>query len=358
MKKTIIYIIVGVVAIGLIAYVLTNNKKKNEAETAIVGQKNSSVSVNVATIQKESVSTDFIANGSFAPLQELSFSAENSGRVTKVLVKEGSVVRIGQTLAIIKGDKLSVDVQSAKANYQNALSDNQRFENAFKTGGVTKQQVDQAKLALSNAKAQLDQANISFGDATIKSTINGIVNKKYIEPGSVVASGTQLFDLVNVSKLKLKVNVSENQVASLKVGSVVKVKASVYPDKEFSGKITFVAPMADASLNFPLEIEISNNANNDLKAGMYGTAHFETNTAQKTPITIVPRNAFVGSVSNNQVFVVKDSVAKLTKIVSGRIFGEKVEVLDGLNEGDVVVTGGQINLVDGAKVDAKLQQKN
>ena len=348
--KKVLYIGIGLAVLGLIGFILTNNKKNNEAETAVVSQKNTSISVKADTIKKESVSTDFIANGSFAPLQELSFSAENSGRVMKVLVKEGSVVRIGQTLAIIKGDKLSVDVQSAKATYQNALADSQRFENAFKTGGVTKQQVDQAKLALSNAKAQLDQANISFGDATIKSTINGIVNKKYIEPGSVVASGTQLFDLVNVSKLKLKVTVNENQVASLKVGSVIKVKASVYPDKEFSGKITFIAPMADESLNFPLEIEIANNANNDLKAGMYGTAHFETNATQKTPIKIVPRTAFVGSVSNNQVFVVKDSIAKLTKIVSGRIFGEKVEVLEGLNEGDVVVTSGQINLTDGAKV--------
>ena len=348
--KKVLYIGIGLAVLGLIGFILTGNKKKNEAETAVVAQKNTSISVKADTIKSESVSTDFIANGSFAPLQELSFSAENAGRVTKVLVKEGSVVRIGQTLAIIKGDKLSVDVQSAKASYQNALADSQRFENAFKTGGVTKQQVDQAKLALSNAKAQLDQANISFGDATIRATINGIVNKKYIEPGSVVAPGTQLFDLVNVSKLKLKVTVNENQVASLKIGSTIKVKASVYPDKEFSGKITFIAPMADESLNFPLEIEIANNANNDLKAGMYGTAHFETNATQKTPIKIVPRTAFVGSVSNNQVFVVKDSIAKLTKIVSGRIFGEKVEVLEGLNEGDVVVTSGQINLTDGAKV--------
>lgn len=349
--KKVLYIGIGLAVLGLIAFVLTNNKKNNEAETAVVAQKNSSISVKADTIKRELVSTDFIANGSFAPLQQLSFSAENAGRVVKVLVKEGSVVRIGQTLAIIKGDKLSVDVQSAKASYQNALADSQRFENAFKTGGVTKQQVDQAKLALSNAKAQLDQANINFGDATIKATINGIVNKKYIEPGSVVAPGTQLFDLVNVSKLKLKVTVNENQVASLKVGSTIKVKASVYPDKEFSGKITFIAPMADESLNFPLEIELANNANNDLKAGMYGTAHFETNATQKTPIKIVPRTAFVGSVSNNQVFVVKDSIAKLTKIVSGRIFGEQVEVLDGLNEGDVVVTGGQINLTDGVKVE-------
>ena len=81
------------------------------------------------------------------------------------------------------------------------------------------------------------------------------MNKKYIEPGSVLGAGTQLFDIVNVSKLKLKVNVNENQVAGLRVGNTINVKASVYPDASFSGKISFIAPKADASLNFPVEIE-------------------------------------------------------------------------------------------------------
>lgn len=348
--KKLLYVGIGVALVVLIGFILTNNKKKNEAETAVVSQKNSAVAVRIDTVRTETVSTDFIANGNFEASQTLNFSAESAGRVTKVLVDEGSRVRIGQVLAIIKGDKLSVDVQSANAAYQNAIADNERYENAFKTGGVTKQQVDQSKLALVNAKARLSQANISFGDATIKSSINGIVNKKFIEPGSVVASGTELFELVNVSKLKLKVLVSENQIATLKLGTPIKVKASVYPDKEFDGKITFIAPVADATLNFPVEIEINNNADNELKAGMYGTATFTPTAAQQTPLRIIPRNAFVGSVNSNQVFVVKDSIAKLTKITAGRVFGNKVEVLQGLNDGEIVVVSGQINLTDGTKV--------
>src|SRR5690606_21601475 len=112
---------------------------------------------------------------------------------------------------------------------------------------------------------------ISFGDATIRSSINGIVNKRMVEHGSVVAPGTPLFELVNVSRLKLRVTVSENQIAGLKVGGPVQVRASVFPDKNFSGKVTFIAPVADETLNFPVEIEIAN-AGNQIKAGMYGTA--------------------------------------------------------------------------------------
>jgi RND family efflux transporter MFP subunit len=349
--KKILYIGATIAVLVLFGFILSKNKAKNDAETAIVAQENSAVAVRTEQVKTDLVSTDFVANGNFYPFQELNFSAENPGRVTQVLVKEGSVVKVGQVLAIIKGDRLSVDVQSAKAAYETALADSERFSNAFKTGGVTQQQLDQAKLNLATAKARLDQANISFGDASIKSTINGVVNKKYIEPGSVVTSGTPLFDLVNVSKLKLKVTVNENQIAFLKVGSDIKVKASVYPDKEFTGKITFIAPMADASLNFPVEIEILNNENNDLKAGMYGTAYFEATDKDANKIKIIPRTAFVGSVSSNEVFVIKDNKAVLTKIVSGRIFGDKVEVLEGLNDGETVVVGGQINLTDGATVE-------
>lgn len=347
--KKVIYILIGLGVIALGAYILMQNKAKNDAETAVVSEKNTTVGVRTATVKFGMPDTDYMANGTFEPSQELEFPAENSGRVVRVLVDEGSTVRKGQVLAVIKGDQLSIELQNAQAAYQNALADSQRYENAFKTGGVTKQQLDQAKLNLVNAKARLDQSKISYGDASIKSSINGIVNKRNIEPGSVVSPGTILFELVNVSTLKLKVTVTEQQVAGLKVGTEVPVKASVFADKEFKGKISFIAPKADESLNFPVEIEITNNPGSELKAGMYGSAIFGQGKAQQQVVT-VPRIAFVGGVGNNQIFVVNDSIVKLTKVTAGRIFGDEVEILEGLKEGDEVVTSGQINLQDGTKV--------
>lgn len=350
MKKNIITIVLILGFLGVVAYILTNNKKENDAKTAIVAEKNASVSVKVETVKTEEVSLDFSANGNFAPFQELSFSAEKPGRVVRVLVDEGDKVRIGQTLAIIRSEQISADLQTAEASYQNALTDYSRFENAFKTGGVTKQQLDQAKLSLVTSKSRLQQAKISVGDTNIKASINGIVNKRFIEPGSVLSAGSPLFDIVNVTKLKLKVNVNESQVAGLKLGNIINVKASVYPNATFSGKISFIAPKADTSLNFPVEIEISNNVANDLKAGMYGTAEFASNQ-QKQSLMIAPRNAFVGSVSSNQVFVVENGVAKLKTVTAGRILGDKVEILNGLSDGEIVIITGQINLQDGSKVD-------
>jgi len=352
MKKNIITTLVILAALAVIAVVLTKNKKENKAKTDIVAEKNAAVSVKIDTVKTEEVSLDFTSNGNFEPIQELTFSAEKSGKVIQVLVKEGDYVTVGQTLAIMRSDVINVNAQTANSSYQNAAADYSRFENAYKTGGVTKQQLDQARLAMVNAKANLTQATINVGDTRIKAPINGFINKKYIEPGSILTGmpATSLFDIVNVSKLKLKVNVNENQVASLKVGTPIKVTASVYPDKAFTGKITFIASKSDESLNFPVEIEIANNTSNDLKAGMYGTAEFASNK-QKQTLMIVPRNAFVGSVSSNQIFVIENGIAKLKSVTAGRILGDKVEILKGLSDGETVIVTGQINLQDGSKVE-------
>ncbi|MFT6748882.1 MAG: membrane fusion protein (multidrug efflux system) [Flavobacterium sp.] len=352
MKKIIITILIIAVSLGLISYVLINNKKENEAKTAIVAETNASISVKVDSVKTENISLDFVSNGYFEPIQELTFSAEKSGKITKLLVDEGDNVKVGQTLAIVRSDVVNVNAQNANAAYQNAVTDYNRYQNAYKTGGVTKQQLDQAKLAMVNSKSQLTQANINVGDTRLKAPISGFINKKYVEVGSILAGtpSTALFDIVNVSTLKLKVTVNEGQVANLKIGSNVSVSSSVYPDKDFSGKITFIAAKADETLNFPVEIEITNRSGNELRAGMYGTAKFASNQQQKT-LTVVPRNAFVGSVSANQIFVIENAVAKLRKVTSGRILGDKVEIIAGLSEGDLVIVTGQINLQDGSKVE-------
>lgn len=351
MKRVIIIIVVIVVALGAIAYVLTNNKKKNAEKTAFIAKGGGAVAVRVATVEKKVVDLDFSANGNFIPKQELNFLSENAGRVTAIYVDEGDRVSKGQVLARVDAEIINTDRETAQATYQNAQRDEARYQSSYETGGVTQQQLDQAKLATRNAKLRLQASQRKVSDANIKSPINGIVNKRYIEVGAFVnTQGTQLFELVDVSKLKLKVNVNESQVANLKIGDMIDIKSSVFPNDKFSGKVTFIAAKADATLNFPIEIEVDNSNKNTLKAGMYGTAVF--NFPKQAPSILIPRTSFVGSVSSNQVFVLDktNNTSKTRKVVTGRILGDNVEVLDGLTEGETVITSGQINLADGTAV--------
>jgi membrane fusion protein (multidrug efflux system) len=342
MKKLIISIVIIAAALIGIFTVINKNKANNQKQTEIVAQKNSAVVVTAAPVTYKELNAAYTNNGVFAPKQEVIISSEAAGKVQSVLVKEGAHVSAGQTLAIVKGDKQDVSVSNAQAVYNNAVAEVARFESAYASGGVTKQQLDQIKLQLVNAKNNLRIAQISANDVNVKASFSGIINKRSIEPGSYVNPGQQMFEIVNVGTLKLKVNVDEKSITSVRMGQEVDVISSVLPDETFKGVVTFIAPKADGSLNFPVELEIKNNKNNTLKAGMYGTATFGAH--QDVRALVVPRNAFVGNISSNQVFVIKDNKAYLTNVVSGRNFGDYVEILSGVNEGENVVTTGQINL--------------
>ncbi|PQA92023.1 efflux transporter periplasmic adaptor subunit [Chryseobacterium shigense] len=349
MKKTLIYIIVAAVLVGLAAYKIADNKEKQTKEVKEVAKQVDKINVNVVTVSRENIDTDYSANGTFIPKQEMNQSSEIAGRIVNVLVKEGSRVSAGQTLATIKKDAIEVDVAQAQNNLQNAIIDNQRYENAFKTGGVTKQQVDNSRLQLKNAQAAVRAQGVRVNDASIRAGISGTINKKMVEPGTVVSIGTSMFEIVNINSLKLSVLVDESQVGRIALGQEVPINVNVLPEDSFSGRITFIAPKSDASLNFPVEIEVQNKGN--LKAGMYATALFKTNHGAETQnMLTVPAEAFVNGVSSGQLFIVSNGTAKLIKVQTGKVYGDKVQILSGLNGGEQVITSGQINLDNGSKI--------
>jgi len=349
MKKTLIYIIVAAVLIGLAAYKIVGNKEKQETEVREVAKQVDKINVNIVTVARENINTDYSANGTFIPKQEMNQSAEIAGRIVNVLVKEGSKVGAGQVLATIKKDAIEVDISQAQNNLQNAVIDNQRYENAFKTGGVTKQQVDNSRLQLKNAQAAVRAQGVKVNDTSIRAGISGTINKKMVEPGMVVAPGTALFEIVNINSLKLSVLVDESQIGRIALGQEVAINVNVLPEESFTGRITFIAPKSDASLNFPVEVEVQNRGN--LKAGMYATATFKTNNGAETMNMItVPAEAFVNGVSSGQLFVVSNGTAKLIKVQTGKVYGDKVQILSGLNGGEQVITSGQINLDNGSKI--------
>lgn len=348
MKKIIITIVILVSAGFLVGTVLTNNKKKNEEKIEIVNKGTGAAAVKVVTVARKTLDSDFSSNGNFVPNQDLKLLSETSGVVTGIRVKEGDRVSKGQILATIDQKYLSIDLETAEDSYQKIKVDQQRYESSFKTGGVTQSQVDDINLQLRNAASKVEQAKRKIGDAHIKAPISGIINKKHIEVGAYLGAATALFDIVDVSQLKLNVSVNESQVVQLQTGSKVDIKVPVFPDQTFSGRVSFIAPKADASLNFPMEIKVDNDKGNKIRAGMYGTAVFKFEKQAES--IVIPRSAFVGSVNANQVYVLEGDKVRLTKVTPGAIIGESVVVLAGLNEGQSVVVTGQINLVDGATV--------
>lgn len=346
MKKIIYSIIIGAIVLAGAIYLLVSNKEQNQQETTLITKKNDAISIKVDTVKRITPQLSYSSNGTFEPEEELIVTPETSGTILKIMVKEGDQVRKGQTLAYLKKDQASISYQNANVTYQNALENYERYQRAYKTGGVTQEQLEQMKLQLDNAKSTLENANLDVEDTRIKASINGFINKKFIETGAVVNTTTSLFEIVDIRSLKLRVSVPELQVSHIRAGEQAKIQLNIYPDTTFTGRVSFVAAKADRSLNFPVEITLQNSQTHPIKAGMYATAIFNRSSEEIKPVKVISRNAFTEGLGKSDVFVVKNNRVHLQKIQTGRSFDNQVEILRGLKVGDVVVTSGQINLED------------
>jgi len=142
--------------------------------------------------------------------------------------------------------------------------------------------------------------------------------------------------------------VSEANAYNLRAGREVAVSASVYPGVTYKGIITSISPQGSGAHTFPVEITIANSDKHPLKAGTYVNA--SVSMGNNCTALMIPRDAIVNSVKDPSVYIVRGETVELVKITTGSDYNSYLEVIAGISAGDRVVTNGQINLMDGAKI--------
>lgn len=346
--KKLIYIVVVIVVLVAVGFKLMSNKEKMASNAAVAEIKSDAIPVKVTEVKTAKLDKSFTAQGNFAPIQSLTLMSETTGQVQRVLKRKGDKVRAGELLLQVESNTMAADLATAQTNAEKAKRDLARFENLAAGDAITQRQLEDARLAAKATQAQLVAARQRLTKTRITSPISGEINEIYVEVGSYLGMATKLYDIVNVDKLKLEVKVNEGEVLLINKGATVKVKADAGSGQEYEGVVTAIAAQADPTLKFDVEIEVKNTANNNLRAGMYGTAFFEV--ADQRDALLLPREAIVGSIQNPSVYVINNGVANMRKVKVGVVTQDKVEILDGVKPGDKVVQTGQINLREGIKV--------
>ncbi|UZR96542.1 efflux RND transporter periplasmic adaptor subunit [Chondrinema litorale] len=348
--KKIIGIVVVLALIGIVAFTLSNNKTEMEETAASLQQKSESIPVSITTLKEEKISGQVDINGTLEPKAELTLMSETQGKVTKLYKRKGDKVAIGTLLLQVDNELIQSQLIAAEAQFEKMQKDVARFEKLIKEDAITERDLEEARLGLKQAEANYKSTKKRLEDTYLKSPINGVIHEDYIEIGSFLSPGTKVYDIVDVSKLKLEVKVPESYILEIQDGQKVEISTDVHPGKTIEGKVVTVAQKADATLKYGVEIEvINNNAELPLKAGMYAIANFQF--APKESL-VLERKAISGSLKDATVFVVENETAKVRQIVIGQVFDDKVEVVSGLKKGEKVVLSGQINLKDGTKVSA------
>jgi len=329
---------------GIVA-VLLNNKAKSDAKAAKSQETEKAVSVSVVTVGKTTLSRTLSLIGTITANNDVAIVSETSGRVVAIGAKVGDYKPAGSVIAQVDDELKLANFKSAEVAYEKAKKDLERYEALLKEGGISDAQVESARLNFKSAEAQYIVARRQLQDTRITTPISGIVTERRVDIGSVVSNGMVVANVVDIAKLKVKVNVAEKDVFKLKVGEEVEVTTDVYPNVKFKGVIASISAKGDEAHTYPVEITLNNSKEYPLKAGMFGRVHF-TSLGERQTLAI-PREALLGSVRSARVFVAENGVARLRPITVGQEVGKMLEVLEGLQEGELVIVSGQNNLRDG-----------
>ena len=292
------------------------------------------------------VSGQLIKTGNLIPFKEADIMATSAGQVTRVNFTLGSSVRQGATLVQVDSKLKELSLQATQLSVDKLKKDVNRYNTLLAGNATTELQVNETNYNYQNALNQAEQIKKQIQDANVKAPISGRIVKKVIEAGEYVNPGTVLGTILDVSRLKVQVLVNEKDVYSLREGQAVKVSADVFPNRIFSGQISYIAPQGNDEHNYPVEITLANGGL--LKAGTFVNVDFSKKSNQQA--LQIPRAALVASIKNPYVYVIEAGKARQRNISVGRDFGDTIEVLSGLQAGEQIVTTGQINLSDGAAV--------
>jgi membrane fusion protein (multidrug efflux system) len=346
MKKTIITISVFVLIAGSIGVVLANNKAKIDkaahpvTETAIVP-------VKVHTVQEDSFHIAFSITGTTSPVREVKVASEVQGKLVSLYIKNGDFVSAGQLLATLDASVFTAQLRSIETSLAKAGLDIARYTKLIELGGASSMQLESAVLQQRSLQAQKKDVLQQMEHMNIRAPFSGKIENVKVEKGSYVTHGTVLSDLLDVSILKINTYLSEKEAFRIKTGQVATIRSAVLA-QPVTGQVTTISDKADASGKFLAEVQISNKGKDYLKAGMLAEVSFAVGSLEKG--LSIPVSALVGSAKQGKVFVAKGNQVELRSIRAGITTAEKVQVVEGLQAGEQVVTSGQLNLEQGSPI--------
>ncbi|MBS1928218.1 MAG: efflux RND transporter periplasmic adaptor subunit [Bacteroidetes bacterium] len=348
--KKIIWIIAGVAIVGLVIFKLVSNKKTTE-NRVYQYDKEKPISVSVDTIRLQNIVDASNYTGTFEPSKETKISADIQGKINAVLVDMGSYVSKGQTLIQLDNSLLKLQLQTVEVQIEGLEDDVKRYTILTEADAVQGVQLEKAKLGLKTAKVQRATLLEQINKTSVKAPFNGVVTAKLNEEGGFAAPGVPLLQITDISTLRFTINIPESDLVQFQSNQSYKISTDVFPDISLSGKISMIGSKANMGNSFPIQFQVANTKNLSIKSGMFGKVNLSE--SEQVQGILIPTSAITEENGIAKVYVIKNGKAVLQAITTSKTIGNKTLVSSGLNENDIIVTNGFINLFDGANIITK-----
>ncbi|MCE1189661.1 MAG: efflux RND transporter periplasmic adaptor subunit [Ignavibacteria bacterium] len=323
------------------------SKKNNNTDT------DNMVNVITTQVKKLTVNRVISVSGNIEGRKTVKLGFLVSGKINSIPFDEGSMVKQGEMVASIDPESYRLGFEIANAGLNQATDEYNRLNKMHEKGSLSESDYEKISNTLKQATSQQKLAAKNLADTKLYSPINGVILKRISEPGEVVGTGYPVYVVSDISTIKVTASVPEAELRYIQKGQITDIYIPAI-EEHLSGKISEIGAVADPyTRTYTIKIEMSN-PGLKLRPGMI--AELKITSATKVEIISIPGESILRDLDRTTyVYVADPSKNRAYKrLVSvGNPYENNIEITKGLSENELVVTGGQQNITDGASIKAK-----
>ena len=299
------------------------------------------------------------ALGTLKAREQVVITSTVADKVATINFDDGQTISEGAVILELEAGEEKAEVEAAKSALNEAQKQYKRAKELLAKGATAQSVLDEQRRNYEIAKADVGVAEAQLQDHIIRAPFAGTLGIRQVSPGAYINAGQVITNLTDTRTMRLDFNVPEVFLSSIKPGQVVKVKTAVYRDSVFDGIVTAVDNQVDPiSRAFSVRATLQN-PDGKLKAGMLMSVTLEKDPEQTLAI---PESTLIPESTRNYVYVVEtaeeQSTAKKKEVTIGRRQAGTVEILKGLEPGELIVSHGALKLADGRPVKVLANQED
>lgn len=346
MKRTKSILVIGLIC----SLAALNYSCSSETQSKDVEDKDSTaaIPVEMASAMRGSISAYYSTTATLEAEEEAMVVAKVRGVVQKLNVEEGDFITKGQVMAQMEDEQLEIEASRAKATMDRLYNDYQRNKELFERKLVSAEQFENSKFEYESQKAEYELANLKLEYTQIKAPISGVVSQRLIKVGNMVNTDQEVFKVTDFDPLLAVLHVPEHEMNKLRKGQTSVIQVDAIKSQTFTGQVLRISPVVDPETGtFKVTIAIKDESQK-LKPGMFGRVRIVYDTRDNA--LMIPKEAVMNEDGASSVYVLNDKLVFRRNIETGYVNGNNIEVVNGLQDGDSVVTIGQSSLQDSALV--------
>jgi len=313
------------------------------------GEENTPViPVEVSNVNRGNISAYYSNTATLEAEQEATVVSKVRGIIEELYVEEGDRVRAGQVIAKIEDEQYLIEVDRAKATLDRLENEYQRNKELFERELIAAEAYQNSRYEFESQKATYELAALNLENTSVRSPISGVISERFVKVGNMLGTDQRTYRVTDFTPLQAILHVPEHEMSKIREDQQAELRVDSYPNQVFSGHVERISPVVDSETGtFKVTVYIDE-TKDILRPGMFGRIKIVYDTRENA--RMIPKTAVISEDLAESVYVIKDSLAFKKEIQTGYSNGTNVEVINGLEDGELVVTIGQGSLQDSSKV--------